>query len=189
MKYKILIPSIVFACDLQFLKDQLRVTHDAHDLYLESLIAAATDWAVGYTGRQINCATLQAYSRYSFCKMSYDIDRGPIIAITKIEYLNVSGALVLIPAEQYELSSDQYSGTIFLKTGFEFVNVDMVRIDAIRITYTAGYGDIETNPFPEFVCNAVALKAARLYTNPEDGVDEKVTVSENLLNSMRCPIV
>ena len=189
MKYKILIPSIVFACDLQFLKDQLRITHEAHDLYLESLIAAATDWAVGYTGRQINSATLQAYAQYSLCKMSYDIDRGPITEITKIEYLNSLGVLVPIPVGQYELSANQYSGTVFLKAGFEFVNVDMVRPDAIRITYTAGYGDVAENPFPEFVRNAVALKAARFYTNPEDGVDEKVTVSENLLNSMRCPIV
>jgi len=189
MKYKILIASTVYACDLQFLKAQLRITHDAHDVSLESLIKAATDWAVGYTGRQINSATLQAYCKYTPSQVFFDIDRGPIIAITKIEYLNTSGALVLIPDEQYELSVNEYSGTIYLKSDFQFVNIDMVRPDAIRVTYTAGYGDILANPFPEFVRNAVALKAARFYTNPEDGVDEKVTVSENLLNSMRCPIV
>jgi len=190
MKYKILIPSVVFACELQFLKDQLRVTHDAHDLYLESLIAAATDSATKDTGRQINFATLQASSGWGAknCNRAFIIERGPIGDIIKIEYLNTGSLLVEIPVEKYELTKDEYQGTIFLKSDYQFVDIDTTRPDAIRITYTAGWGEA-TNPFPELIRNAVALRAARFYTSPDDGVDEKVTVSQNLLRSISCPIV
>lgn len=222
MKYRTLTPSSVFPCTVAFLKDQLRITHTAHDSYLESLIAAATDWANGFTGRQINYATLLGYCSYlnvrnhSISNPGYSgfenpmylgfsgagilgrsgrrhlfIASGPIIAVTKIEYLDTSGALITIPSDKYDLSRDEYSAAIFLKSDFEYINIDTRRPDAIQITFTAGYGGTATGAivFPEIVKNAVALKAARMYTNPEDGVDEKVSVSENLLKSMRCPIV
>jgi len=209
MKYRVITPSSVFPCDLTFLKDQLRITHTAHDVYLTSLIAAATKWATGHTGRQINYATLQGYQngrrgylaqvfqpgfarlKDYFDQRSFIIERGPIISITKIQYLNLSGELIEITTANYDLQRDEYSGTIYLKSTFNFIDIDYHRDDAIQITYTAGYGgDFEDAiPFPEIVRNAIALKAAQLYTRPEDGVDEKTSISENLLRDMKCPIV
>lgn len=190
MRYRILIPSIVFACDLQFLKDQLRITHNAHDLYLNSLIAAATDSATKDTGRQINFATLQASCGWDAknCNRAFILERGPVVEIIEIQYLNTSGTVVDIPLSNYELVKNEYQGTIYLKSDFKFIDIDTMRQDAIRITYTAGWGEA-TNPFPELIRNAIALRAARFYTSPDDGVDEKVTVSQNLLRSISCPIV
>jgi len=212
MKYKIVTPSEVYPVEVEFLKSQLRITHDQHDSYLTSLIAAATDWAIGYTGRQINFATLQAYCEYhdnsqsknhyyglpGSCyygmnaRRSYFIERGPVSGITKIEYLNLSGELIELTSDDYQVENEEYSATIYINANYVFNNIDACRPDAIRITYTAGYGgtvEEKITPFPELVRNAVAMKAARMYTTPDDGVDEKTSVAENLLKSMRCPIV
>jgi hypothetical protein len=190
MKYRTIEPSTVFPVDLEYVKSQLRITHAAHNAYIDSLIIASTDWASDFTGRQINFATLMAYCGYSYNRLLY-IDRGPVISIVKVEYVNADATLVLIPTDKYVLSKDEYAAVIILKSDFEYINADTTRPDAIQITYTAGYGGESAGAmqFPELVKNAVALRAARFYTNPDDGVDEKVTVSENLLKSMRCPIV
>ena len=197
MKYKVVIQSSVYPCDVEFLKAQLRLTHNQHDSYLSSLIAAATDWANGFTGRNINSATLMAYCGYRYLiipeytnsKLLF-IERGPNVLVTKIEYLNNSGSLIeLVAVTDYEVFSDDYSAKIWLKESFFFDDINTTRDDAIRITFTSGWDGSDTGMFPEVVKNAVAMKAARMYTNPDDGVDEKVSVSENLLKSMRCPIV
>lgn len=195
MKYKTVTESIVFPCDISFVKDQLRITHTAQDSYITSLIKAATAYANDFTGRQLNYATLQAFAQYNE-KDFYNIDRGPVGAISNIEYLNTSGALVEIPAHTvsvkgYTIFKYQFSAVIYIDDEFEFADVDTTREDAIRITYTAGYGGAHEGnvPFPETVKNAVAMKAARMYTNPDDQVDEKYSISDNLLRGMRCPII
>lgn len=190
MKYRTLTQSAISPCTVDFVKSQLRLTHDVHDAYLESLISAATDWACGYTGRQINQANLLAYSGYFGVKL-FEIERGPVIAISKVEYLNNSGILVEIPALKYSVLKDELSAIIYLNDDFEFVDINLKRDGAIQVTYIGGFGGSVTGsiPFPEVVKNAIALKAAAFYTNPSDGVDEKVSVSENLLKTYRCPIV
>ena len=200
MNYKVITPSTVYPFDLTFLKEQCRITHTAHDNYLVSLISAAIDWAISFTGRQINFATLQAFcplqlpvtkNNYLSVPTEFTIDRGPVVAITKIEYLNLSGTLVEITSANYSVFKSDLSATITLSSSFSFADPDLSRADAFRATYTAGYGGSEVGsiPFPEVVKNAIAMKAARMYTTPDDGVDEKTSVSENLLKSCRCPII
>ncbi len=213
MKYRTLTPSELYPCDIDFLKSQLRITHTAHDLYLQSLIIAATDWACGFTGRQINYAILQAYCGYyvnrsfsdlmviqdayvftpgsSFHHRYFSIDKGPVISIIKVEYYNTSGVLIEITLSDYFILKEEYSTIVYLNDAFTFVDIDTRRKDCIVITYAAGWGGTATGhvDFPEVIKNAVALRAAQLYTNPADGVDEKTSVSENLLKSFRCPIV
>lgn len=190
MKYRTLTPSAILPCTIEFLKSQLRLTHDVHDAYLESLISAATDWACGYTGRQINQAAIVGYCSYSGVK-KFLLERGPVISITKVEYLNNSGTYTEVLAANYSVLEDSYSATIYVDDDFEFTDINWSRDGSILITYIGGFGGTVTGSvaFPEVVKNAIALKAAAFYTNPSDGVDEKVSVSENLLKSLRCPIV
>ena len=213
MKYRTLTPSAVYPCDIDFFKSQLRITHNSHDLYLQSLIIAATEWAIGYTGRQINYAQILAYCGYyvnrsysdlmpvmdsysfspgaSFVHRFFTIDRGPVISITNVSYYNTSGALVEILSSDYFVTKEEYSTKVYLKDTFNFVDIDTKRNDCIQITYNGGWGGTATGhiDFPEVIRNAVALRAAQLYTNPADSVDEKISVSENLLKTFRCPIV
>lgn len=200
MNYKVIDPSTVYPFDLTFLKDQCRITHTAHDNYLVSLIGAAIDWAISYTGRQINFATLQAFcplqlpvtsNNYLSIPTEFTIDRGPFGIVCKIDYLDTSGNRIEITSRYYELVKNDLSAVIILSPDFVFVNPNLSRFDCFRVTYTAGYGGTEEGaiPFPEVVKNAIAMKAARMYTTPDDGVDEKTSVSENLLKSYRCPII
>ena len=201
MKYKVINPSVVYPFDLTFLKDQLRITHAAHDNYLISLIAASTDWAISYTGRQMNYCTLQAYCSLIDTKIKnwlsnypikeFQIDRGPVIEISKVEYLNTSGQLVEITSGDYSTFKENLDFQIVLNEQFNFVNPELFRKDAFRITYTAGYGGSAAGAisFPDIIKNAIAMRAARLYANPDDGVDEKITVSENMLKSYQCQII
>lgn len=199
METRIIEPSVVFPCDLPFLKDQLRITHTAHDAYLTSLIAAATEQAYQCTGRQPNYATILQSEPGELLKNGYNmgpkriftIQRGPVIAVTKIEYLDASAAVILIDSSNYSVEKGEYDAMIYLEDSFNFTDLNTDRPDAIRITFTAGFGGTAAGnrPFPEMLRNAVSMIAARLYTNPTDGIDEKASVSDNLLKFLKCPIV
>ena len=182
MYYRIITPSVVLPCDIAFLKSQLRVTHTAQDAYLLSLIGAAMSAANDYTGRQLNAATLMALSPYTTDHLV--IEAGPVNAVTLVQYVNLTGSLVTVVNTNYTLVPRDLSANVISKDSFVFDNIDTTREDAIQITYSAGY-----STFPEEIKNAVALKAARMFANPDDQVDKMDTISENLLKKYRCPII
>ena len=207
MKYRVVIPPSTLPFSVDYLKSQLRITFTAQDSYLESLIGAATDWACGYTGRQINYALILAYCGYqdlykylhnfNICynnrenTIYFDLERGPVISINNISYLNSLGIETTLSEDDYTLVLEEYSAKINLSSTFQFQDIDLNRSDAFRIVYFGGFGGSDPNAIalPEIIKNAIALKAAQFYTNPSDGVDEKTSVSENLLKTFRCPVV
>lgn len=188
MKYKTVTPSTVFPIDTAFLKLQLRMTNSDMDTYLTSLIAAATQKANDFTGRQLNRATLMAYSFYKG-ELSYELERGPVDAVSKIEFIKEDGSSILLQSTDYTTIKEDLAAFIFITSPDLLTLVSRTRPDAVQITYTAGWTGATGSLFPEDIKNAVAMAAARMYTNPDDGVDEKASISDNLLRAYRCPII
>ena len=188
MKYKAISTEETLPVDLPFLKKQLRITGDDQDIYLRSLIGAATRNRQDFTGRQFVRATLMAYTAYTG-RMSYEIERGPVKAITKIEIVQEDNTVLTLAPSDYIVILEELSAFVIIDAYEKLVNVSLTRPDAIQITYTAGWTGEEDSRFPEDVINSVAMMASRMFTNPDDAVDEKCSVSDNLLRAYRCPIV
>lgn len=188
MRYKTISIEETLPVDLNFLKKQLRITSSDQDNYLLSLIGAATQKAQDFTGRQFVRATLMAYTSYTG-RMSYSIERGPVKEITKIEIVQEDNSVRALASSDYIAILEDYSAFVIIDAYDKLVNVSLTRPDAIQITYTAGLTGEEDSRFPEAVINAIAMSASRMYTNPDDSVDEKCSVSDNLLKYYRCPIV
>lgn len=188
MNYKTVTASTVVPVTVDFLKKQLRITGTDMDDYLLSLLKAATQSANDFTGRQLNRATLMAYCQYKGVYL-YEVERGPVITIDKVEFINESSEVITLVAGDYTLVKEELSAMIFITATEKLVSISRTRPDAVQITYTAGYTGGTGSLFPESVINAIAMKAARMFTNPDDAVDEKYSISENLLRSYRCPII
>lgn len=187
MRYKFVVRPEVFACELDFLKDQLRKTDELQDSYLQSMIVASTAMANDYTGRQLNRATLQGYTYFK--GLIYEIHRGPVISIEKVEVVNTDQSVTELTADDYYTIEEELSIYLVLKTTEKLSAIDPTRMDGVRVTYQAGYNWDEETRFPDDVINAVATYAARMFLNPDNPVDEKNTISENLLKKYRCPII
>ncbi len=188
MKYKTLVQPEVFACELSFLKDQLRKTDSQQDAYLKSLIVASMHMANDYTGRQLNRATLQAYGQFKGLRI-YEIHRGPVVSVTKVEIVTTENVITELLSSDYYIIQEDYSIYLIIKDTVYLGAVDYNRPDAVRITYIAGYNWGEETRFPEDITNAVALYASRMYLNPDNSIDERNTTSDNLLKKYRCPII
>ncbi len=188
MNYKTLTPSAVFPVTLAFLKKQLRITDSIMDDYLTSLISAASKSANDFTGRQFNRATMMAYSFYKG-EYQYEVERGPVVEVTKVEFVGDDGVVISLIAGDFTVVLEELSAFVFITAVEKLTGVSRSRPDAVRITYTAGYDGAAGSLFPEDIINAVAMRAARMYTNPDDAVDEKYSISDNLLRGYRCPIV
>ena len=97
--------------------------------------------------------------------------------------------VITLSSSDYIVILEDLSAFVIIDAYEKLVNVSHTRPDAIRFTYTAGWTGEEDSRFPEDVINSIAMMASRMYTNPDDSVDEKYSVSDNLLKGYRCPIV
>lgn len=188
MKTRTITPPDYYPVDLPFLRTQLRQPPVDQDAYLRSLIAAATQKANDYTGRQFNRATLMAYDFYKGSSV-YELQRGPVATIVSVIFIAVDGGSISLNSTDYYLIPEEYSAIVVIKAKEKLINIDQTRSDAVRITYTAGYLGEEGSFFPDDVVNAIALSAARMFNNPDDQIDEKTSISDNLLKKYRCPII
>lgn len=188
MRYKTISVEEIFPVDVPFLKKVIRKTGTDMDGYLQSLIAAATKKAQDFTGRQIVRAEIMAYSKYS-CGVGFEIERGPVKEITRVEIVNADNSVTTLVEADYTVIPEELSAFVIIESSDKLTTASRTRPDAIQITYIAGWTGEEDSLFPEDIVNAVAMSAARMYTNPDDSIDERNSISDNLLRSYRCPIV
>ena len=188
MKFKTLETIEKYACDIDLLKSNLRKTDDSQDNYLYSLIKTATKKAENYIGKQIVRSKILGFCPY-VGKIQYEINRGANIVIEKVELVLIDGTTLTLDSAYYESFVEELDAYLFIKSPDKLANVSRTHPAAIQITFSAGWDGTELMPFPEDIVNASAMKATRMYMNPDDGVDEKTTASENLLKPYRCPIL
>lgn len=120
-------------------KLHLRVTHNAEDAEILSLITDATRFCEDRIGQQFITATW----RYSLSCFSGDclfIPRAPLISVTSITYIDTNGASQTLASNLYQVDTDHRPGRI-LPTRLTFwPDIDTETINPVKVTYTAGYG-------------------------------------------------
>ncbi|MEN6336641.1 MAG: head-tail connector protein [Phycisphaerales bacterium] len=144
-------------------KLRLRVTNTNEDALIDSYIDAATEWAQVYQGRKYLTQTCVDYFdswpsaiRPRWC---------PLIAVTSIQYIDESGVLQTLAADQYDVDVDKQPGRIVPAYDCDWPSI-RGDINGIIVTYTAGYGSDEDD-VPGYIRTAILLIVAHWYANRE----------------------
>jgi uncharacterized phiE125 gp8 family phage protein len=148
-------------------KLHLRVDVTTDDTLIDSLIQAAREYVENHTGRSFVRRTLRADLSYFHSQIR--LPHKPIISISGIQYYNTDSPSVLttLGAEYYSLNRDVVS----LNYGYAWPAV-YPRLDAVKITYLAGYApssspEVLAENVPAAIKSAMLLTIGDLYENRE----------------------
>lgn len=122
-------------------KAHLRITHSAEDTHLALLIGAAVEHAEE-SGLQIVTATWkQTLEAWPTGGKPIKLYRHPVQAITSIQYVDENGDTQTLDAASYQLSApDRQRARVNLVHGESWPSLYPDRMDAVTITFTAGFG-------------------------------------------------
>lgn len=162
------------------LKSHLRVEHAVDDALIASLGAAARSWCELKTNHIMTARTVTLEAS-GFPSDTNDIvlPIGPVTAITAVSYINEAGTVVTMTANtDYRADAAVNPARIRLPLSASTVEwpATYAASDAVRITATAGYANIQA--VPEVAKHAMRLLVGHWYENREAVVTG--TISSNV---------
>lgn len=171
MTLQLVTPPTQLPVSLVEAKRHIRLEADDDDVLTYDLIDAATSHmdARGDLGRAMITQTWAQW--FTASPGSPRLLIGPFQAVTAIDYYDSDGVLQSADIANFETRLDGDFVTIQPKRGQSWPAAD-VRGDAIRVTYTAGYGDSPSD-VPRGVRHALLMFAAHLYENRESVSEAK----------------
>lgn len=131
---------------LDEVKRQIGIVDNYYDVDLLRMIDAATDLLEKSTGRQLISSTfeltLDDWCNDAGLSWPIELPRPPLASITSITYFDEDAAEQTLATSQYQLVNnvDMPAKLYPAATGLEWPTVQADRVDAIKITYVAGYG-------------------------------------------------
>jgi len=159
----------VDAVTLAECKAHMRITSSADDTYLQGVLDAALSFvdAQGALGRAM--VTQVWYQWADANPGSVRLLLGPVQSVDGVSYYDADGALQSATLSDFAVRGTPDATTIAPKAGFSWPSAQS-RDDAIRIEYTAGFGDAGSD-VPAGVRHAVKLLVAHWEQQRQQGVD------------------
>jgi uncharacterized phiE125 gp8 family phage protein len=148
-------------------KNHCRVDHSDDDTYIGGLITAAMqhlDGRRGYLGRCLMAQSWE-YRVHAFPQCGViELPLPPLLTVESVKYIDDAGVEQTLAADQYVVDAATYNGQV--RRAFEIVwPVARLEDYAVRITFTAGFGDASDVPQP--VKNAMLMMIGHLYEHRE----------------------
>lgn len=151
-------------------KQHARIDTDSDDIYVSSLVTAARSHVETLCSRQLITATYELRM-----DKFYDVlllPRPPLQSVTSIEYVDTTGSTVTLNTSKYKVDSSTAPARITPAWG-ETWPTARDEINAVTITYDAGYGD-NASDVPADLIHAIKLMLGHLYENREQVTVEGV---------------
>lgn len=125
-------------------KAQLRIDGSDEDAYITSLIAVARDHAEDVTGLALMDQTWKVVIDSGALPDDgiIELPRPPLQSITGISYIDTDGASQTLASSYYTLDTTSHPGRLL----FEDMPAIKDTINALVITYVAGYADADAVP-------------------------------------------
>lgn len=146
-------------------KAHLRVDHEDDDDLIGGLVDAATQYLDGYAGVLGRALVTQSW-RLDLARpacRSVLLPLPPVSAIEGVAYLS-EGAEAELDAAAWRLGEGPLGAFLVLNDGYGWPAMDG-REDALRVTFTTGYGDPADVPAP--IGQAIKLLVGHWYENRE----------------------
>lgn len=146
-------------------RSHMRVYHRDDDDYIESLLAAATEWVETFTRRALITQTWRwKQNSFSWCM---EVPRPPLQSVTaaSFTYIAGDGTVTQVPESVYEVDTDSEPGRVYLAYSQSWPTPRSEQL-AVSMTYVAGYGATGA-AVPAPIRHAIMLHAAHLYEHRE----------------------
>lgn len=113
------------------------ITTTVDDVYVDSVIAAATKQYEHETRRQISVAT---YDYFLTCFPSdvIEIPFPPLASVTSVKYLDGTGTEQTLAASVYDVDTATEPGAIFLKDSQEWPTIQRIARKVVTVRFVAG---------------------------------------------------
>lgn len=152
------------------LVDHLRLDDAADSTYLSALIVAARHHIENLTRRQLITATLiHTRDRFPPNAGPINLPRAPLQLVSTLKYRNLSGTLTELDDELYQVDAASTPGRVAPVYGGFWPTI-RYQLNAVEVTYDAGYGDAASN-VPQPIRHALLLLAAHWYEHREAASD------------------
>jgi len=124
-------------------KEHLRVVHTDDDMYITTLLLAATKWAEDYQRRIYVTRSVTDYMDgwSTVIRPVYS----PLLTVTSIKYLDTDGTQQTLDAANYRVDINTEPGRITEAYDCSWPDIRYVT-NTIEIAYTAGYGTAAAVP-------------------------------------------
>ena len=160
--------------DLEFVKQHIRVDHDADDGLIEQLVTAVRRFCESTSNLAfLNQTWVQKMNCFPRGDSSIKLHRSPVASITSIKYLDSAGVQQTLNGSAYQLYSD--SGAWKVKPAYNTYWPDYrEQPDSIQIEFVAGYGTADD--VPQELRQGMLLLIGHYYENREQTLPK--TLSE-----------
>lgn len=126
----------------------LRITDDLEKTTIEALITAARTLIEERTQRALITQTWTLKLDQWPCGSVVRLPRSRLIAVSSIAYVDADGVSQTWGAANYQVDASSEPGLVRLAAGVTWPTLQTQKVDAVTITYTAGYGAAATVPMP-----------------------------------------
>lgn len=156
----------VYPVSLDEAKAHLRVTSDEEDALVEGLIAAASVAAE----RRIQSALITQTWRVDRGAWAFPfrLPIGPVREVVSVGYFDAANEAAVLSPSAYSLHADALGAALHF-AGTASTPSLYSRPDAVRVTFTAGYGD-EPSDVPAPIRQAILLMVGSWYEHREESV-------------------
>lgn len=151
--------------DLDAAREYFRVVSASEDETISALVAAAVAKVETVTGRALAEQTLRAtFDRWPSGGV-LPVPRPPLLSVATVEVVSPEGEVVeLVAGEDYDVLTATTPGAVVLRPGRR-PPISCGRPDAVRVTFTAGYGADGGPAIPETLALAVKSLALHWFEN------------------------
>lgn len=142
-------------------KDHLRISTDDLDTQVQATLEAATEYCETVTGRalRVSHTVTQTYDDWPCNPVR--LSRQPVTAISSVTYYDQDGASQTVASSNYRLiAGGDHAAVLEFDDDFTEPTLDD-RLDAVTITYTAGYAS--TDVVPAMAKHAIKLVMSELF--------------------------
>lgn len=155
-------------------KAHCRVLHSNDDTYIGMLVDAVAGMLDGRNGALGRALVTQSWE--------YRLDRFPcdgvielplpsLVSVASVAYVDQDGDIQTLSADDYVVDTATFVGQVRLAYGASWPDTRDEQ-HAVRITFTAGFGDAAAVPAP--IRNAMLLIVAHLYSHREAATEIKL---------------
>jgi uncharacterized phiE125 gp8 family phage protein len=151
---------------LDELKEDRRIDGGADDKALAMYAKRAVDFLEAQLNRNF-ISTVRKLYLDEFPDV-IEIERLPVSTITSVVYYNTAGTLTTLSATSYQtdIVSPDSPARIAPAPGTSWPSTEADRLNAVIVTYTAGYG-AAASAVPQRVRHAIGLLVAHMHENRE----------------------
>ena len=142
-------------------KNHLRIAHNDLDSEIVQVIAAATDYCEHYAAVSLRVATQRTatYATWPLYFIRFQTQR--VISVDSVDYIDSNGDSQTVDSSNYTLVESTGGGAI-LEFDTAFSQPTLAdRLDAVQITYTAGFPSV--SEVPPAATHAIKLMLTALW--------------------------